>query len=163
MEKIISYIAIKIKYFYGSFVNPSVFKYCQFIVRFIEEKGLKRQKRVVFWSVIHVLLLTNSFLYIKIEQDLNRSRNVYIIKDQDLVITNIGSQVGIDREVVSGASTSVDNKAKGNYVASKNGTKYYLLSCSGVSRIKEGNKIFFQTVEEAKKRGLEPAKNCPGL
>ena len=53
--------------------------------------------------------------------------------------------------------------AKDIYVASKNGTKYYLLNCSGVSRIKEENKIYFATKAEAEARGLTPAANCPGL
>lgn len=51
----------------------------------------------------------------------------------------------------------------GGYVASKNGTRYYLPWCGGVSRIKEENRVWFQTKEEAEARGLTPAKNCPGL
>ncbi len=51
----------------------------------------------------------------------------------------------------------------GKYVASKNGTKYYLPSCSGANRIKEENKVYFDSVEEAQAAGLEPAANCPGL
>jgi len=50
-----------------------------------------------------------------------------------------------------------------NYVASKNGTKYYLPTCAGVKRIKAENKIWFNTVAEAQARGLTPATNCPGL
>lgn len=49
------------------------------------------------------------------------------------------------------------------YVASKNGTKYYLPSCSGANRIKEENKVWFASVEEARARGLEPASGCKGL
>lgn len=52
---------------------------------------------------------------------------------------------------------------QGIYVASKSGTRYYLPTCSGVSRIKEENKIWFQTKEQAEARGLLPAANCPGL
>ncbi len=48
-------------------------------------------------------------------------------------------------------------------VASKNGTKYYFPSCSGVSRIKEENKVWFGSFDEAKAAGLTPASNCPGL
>lgn len=51
----------------------------------------------------------------------------------------------------------------GKYVASKNGTKYYLPTCSGAKRIKEENKVWFATVEEAQAAGLGPAANCPGL
>lgn len=53
--------------------------------------------------------------------------------------------------------------ARGEYVASKNGTKYYLPNCSGVKRIAEANKIWFATKADAEARGLTPAANCPGL
>ncbi|MBU1177672.1 hypothetical protein KJ903_00465 [Patescibacteria group bacterium] len=52
---------------------------------------------------------------------------------------------------------------QGDYVASKNGSKYYLISCSGANRIKEENKVWFDSAEEAKAEGYEPAKNCQGL
>lgn len=48
----------------------------------------------------------------------------------------------------------------GNIVASKNGTKYYKVTCSGANRIKEENKIYFQTVEEAIAAGYGEAKGC---
>lgn len=50
-----------------------------------------------------------------------------------------------------------------NYVASKNGTKYYALWCSGVNRIKEENKIWFASPEEAERAGYGKAANCDGL
>jgi len=55
------------------------------------------------------------------------------------------------------------NAPSGKFVASKSGTKYYLPTCSGVKRIKEENKVYFDSIEEAEAEGLEPAKNCPGL
>lgn len=60
-------------------------------------------------------------------------------------------------------STDSNTAAKGKYVASKSGSKYYLPDCSGVKRIKEENKVWFDTVDEAKAEGYEPAKNCKGL
>ncbi len=53
--------------------------------------------------------------------------------------------------------------AQGPYVASKNGTKYYLPSCSGAKRIKEENKVYFASKALAVAAGYEPALNCPGL
>jgi hypothetical protein len=53
--------------------------------------------------------------------------------------------------------------ADGAYVASKNGSKYYLTSCSGANRIKEENKVYFGSAAEAKAAGYGPAANCPGL
>ena len=51
----------------------------------------------------------------------------------------------------------------GQVVASKNGTKYYLPSCSGVSRISEANKVWFPSAAAARAQGYEPAANCKGL
>ena len=48
-------------------------------------------------------------------------------------------------------------------VASKKGSKYHLEDCSGAKRIKEENKIWFNSEKEARKAGYEPAANCPGL
>ena len=55
------------------------------------------------------------------------------------------------------------HSVSGPYVGSKSGTKYYLVSCSGVKRIKETNKVFFATKDEAAAAGYAPAANCPGL
>lgn len=69
---------------------------------------------------------------------------------------------------VLGASTASPPKEssaieEGMYVASKNGSKYYLPSCSGAKRINEENKIWFPTKEAAEASGYGPAANCPGL
>lgn len=50
-----------------------------------------------------------------------------------------------------------------NYVASKNGSKYFLAWCSGANTIKDANKIWFATKEEAVAAGFQPAANCPGI
>lgn len=52
---------------------------------------------------------------------------------------------------------------QGQYVASKSGTAYHLPWCPGATKIKESNKIWFQTKQEAENRGYKPAANCPGL
>ena len=49
------------------------------------------------------------------------------------------------------------------FVASKNGDKYHFPWCAGAKRIKEANKIWFATQEEAKANGYSPASNCKGL
>ena len=48
----------------------------------------------------------------------------------------------------------------GQIVASKNGTKFYLPSCRGVGNIREENKIYFQTEEEAVAAGYTKASGC---
>lgn len=51
----------------------------------------------------------------------------------------------------------------GAFVASKNGTKYHFPWCPGAQRIKEENKVWFSSEEEAKKSGYAAASNCKGL
>jgi hypothetical protein len=48
--------------------------------------------------------------------------------------------------------------AKGKYVGSKNGTKYYTPSCGAVKRIKPENYQWFNTAEDATMQGYTPGK-----
>jgi hypothetical protein len=61
------------------------------------------------------------------------------------------------------ASVGSATTAAGKFVASKSGTKYHYPWCSGAKRIKDENKVWFNTVEEARAAGYTPAANCPGL
>jgi hypothetical protein len=54
-------------------------------------------------------------------------------------------------------------KTSGVYLASKNGTKYYLPTCASSNRISIANRIWFDTKEEAESAGYSPAANCKGL
>lgn len=49
------------------------------------------------------------------------------------------------------------------FVASKNGKKYYYAWCESAKIIKEQNRVWFSTQEEAEKAGYSPAANCKGL
>lgn len=66
-------------------------------------------------------------------------------------------------EAVASAAAEAAPSGSGTYVASKNGTKYYLPSCGSSKRIKEENKVWFATKEAAEAAGYGPAANCPGL
>jgi hypothetical protein len=57
------------------------------------------------------------------------------------------------------AETTTENQ----YVASKNGTKYHLPWCAGAQQIKEENKIWFDSKDEAERAGYTPASNCKGI
>ncbi len=59
-------------------------------------------------------------------------------------------------------SPIIPEQGKG-YVASKSGTKYHLPWCGGAKQIKEENKVWFATKEEAEKAGYTPASNCKGI
>ncbi len=61
------------------------------------------------------------------------------------------------------AVKTITNKKPGLFVASKAGTKFHKVTCPGAKQIKEENKIYFNSVEEAKASGYTAAANCPGL
>lgn len=63
----------------------------------------------------------------------------------------------------SPAAPAVPAAGQGAYVASKSGTKYYLATCSAASRIKQENKVYFVSKDDAVAAGYGPAANCPGL
>lgn len=48
-------------------------------------------------------------------------------------------------------------------VASKNGSVYHLPWCAGGQKIKEENKVWYNSPEAARAAGLRPAGNCKGL
>lgn len=64
---------------------------------------------------------------------------------------------------VTGPAPSQVRAGEGKYVASKNGSKYYLASCGGAARISEANKVWFDSALAAQAAGYTPAANCPGL
>jgi hypothetical protein len=63
----------------------------------------------------------------------------------------------------SAVSNEVRSAGEGLLVASKNGSKYHFPWCSGGKSISEKNKIWFDSVEDARKAGYTPAANCKGL
>lgn len=75
----------------------------------------------------------------------------------------------LERGGVGNVSATVESVRKapivlsGAVVVSKNSTKYHYPWCSGAQRIKEENKIWFNTIEEARASGYTPAANCKGL
>ena len=61
------------------------------------------------------------------------------------------------------STTQGETRTQKGYVASKSGTKYHLPWCGSAKQIKEENKIWFDTKEEAEKAGYTPASNCKGI
>lgn len=66
------------------------------------------------------------------------------------------------RAAVNGASVS-ESAGAAEYVGSKNGSKFHLPTCPGASQIKEENKVYFASKEEAYSKGYTPAANCKGM
>jgi hypothetical protein len=87
-------------------------------------------------------------------------------KMQSATVVTGGSNTGSNdtRKAENGVTeTKRETPAEGGYVASKSGTKYHLPWCGSAKQIKEENKIWFATKEEAEKAGYTPASNCKGI
>lgn len=78
--------------------------------------------------------------------------NLEKAKIDDLEITE-------KQEVIKSENTDY----QGAVVGSKNSDKYHLPDCPGAKQISEQNKVWFDSIEAAKKAGYKPAGNCPGL
>jgi len=68
-------------------------------------------------------------------------------------------------EASSGVNSTIPQKdltreGEKRYVASKNGKMYYSIGCSGASRIKAENQVWFSTSIDAEKSGFTVASAC---
>lgn len=66
-------------------------------------------------------------------------------------------------QVVKETTVPVGASKEGAYVASKTGSKYHLPWCPGAQSMREENKVWFATKEDAERAGYKPASNCKGL
>ena len=72
--------------------------------------------------------------------------------------SDTNSSPQIKREQNKSDNINLQNKT-GMFVASKNSKIYHLPDCQYVKRIKDENKIWFKSAEEAKEKGYSP-HNC---
>jgi len=92
----------------------------------------------------------------------SQKKTPVFVKNQtaNTLFAEAGASGAGNSEMVAEAGTIPGDKL---FVASKSGTRYYYPWCSGVSRIKEENKVWFATQEEAEGAGYSAAANCKGL
>lgn len=119
-----------------------------------QETGLKI-KDDLFIVILIFLVGLSSFGLGKISSLEKRKVPISILNAQESIYVSVSESIQIDKKE--------NTTEKGIVVASKSGTKYYYPWCSGVVRIKEENKVWFNSIEEARSRGLTPASGCIGL
>lgn len=136
----------------------------------IQERGKALIAKIPPQAVILAILVlssTASFgLGIMAGRDLERAqggqggphRGVWI-EDMRMASTSPAAAI----QAVGEGAGAVSASPAGAFVASKNGTKYYLAGCSGAGRISEANKVWFESRTQAEDAGYQPAANCPGL
>lgn len=63
-------------------------------------------------------------------------------------------------EIADKETDSPESGTEKLFVASKNGTKYYPSNCKSANRIKEENRVYFKTEQEAQSSGYERTSTC---
>jgi len=125
---------------------------------------MNKVPEIVFFFFIFLLTATLAFSLGRLSTYEKNKKPISVIKTEEYYKWNGISTSTSDASESSVAQASQTTVVeKGSIVASKSGTKYYFSWCSGVARIKEENKIWFNTAEEARARGLTPASGCEGL
>jgi len=114
------------------------------------------------YSLILILTATGSFgLGMVVERDMRPSG----LNAGGFWVEEVHGTSTLPASVQSAVAPAVEPTvtAGGQYVASKNGTRYYLPWCGGAKQINEENKVWFITKEDAERAGYTPAKNCKGI
>jgi hypothetical protein len=83
-------------------------------------------------------------------------------RDNGLKIENISDKIGfIDFSSNNTKSDGLKNNTnEDNYFASKSGKKYYSITCGAGKTIKQENRIYFSSVNEAISKGYELSSAC---
>ena len=123
------------------------------------ENGLKIRGDI-FVVLLLILVSTASFGLGKLSGLEKRKTPISILKTKELLTATV---VGSLNDINASSTTKTQTQGKGIVLASKSGTKYYYPWCTGVSRIKEENKVWFLSIEDARSAGLTPASGCTGL
>ncbi|MCX6757994.1 MAG: hypothetical protein NTZ44_03895 [Candidatus Nomurabacteria bacterium] len=132
------------------------------IKSFIEEKILSEKGKDVLIILIVLLVGLGSFMLGRLS---NKAQN------GQFKVENSSNQANTLNDSESGqnsqnrvniSQTSAANQAQisGNFFASSRGKKYYPVGCSAGNTIKESNKIYFTTGEEAQNSGYELSSSC---
>jgi len=127
-------------------------------------KYLEDLPRDIFLGCVLLLLLAGAFMLGRISMFEEERKAQLRITSSDSLAVAPSLDVSLGVAAVAAASpVSQIGEGKGAYVGSKTGKTYHLPWCSGAKRIKEENKRWFVSKNEAENAGYRPAANCKGI
>jgi hypothetical protein len=144
------------------------------IITEMKEKGNRALSRVpegALWLAIVVLASSGSFGLGYLSGKESGAGDV-IIESRGASLEEVTKRTGSELQAAPVAARAMVATEEplpatpdggGQYVASKSGKSYHLPWCAGAKQIKEENKIYFNSKEEAEAAGYAPAKNCKGI
>ena len=118
-------------------------------------KFCKENNRELYLTAVIILVATISF-------GLGRLSKIREEKTP-ITIENVATSTEIIANTTNSQRATLTVDANKIFVASRNGKKYYYAWCDSAKVIKETNRIWFATKDEAEKSGYQPAANCKGL
>ncbi|MDD9867965.1 MAG: hypothetical protein OXU73_01380 [Candidatus Campbellbacteria bacterium] len=119
----------------------------------IEENGISGKYGWYIIIIIFLLAITSFFLGRLSAKTPPKAEFEVYYPAENAIFEDVSTTPPVHTENQAGNS-------RGEIVASKNGTRYYLPSCSGGNRIKEENKIYFSNEKEAEIAGYTKSKTC---
>ena len=122
-------------------------------------KFCKENNKELYLTAVIILVATISF-------GLGRLSKIREEKTP-ITIENVGTSTEIIVNTSSQPSTLLQRgrltaDASKIFVASRNGKKYYYAWCESAKVIKEANRVWFSTADEAEKSGYEPPPIAKG-
>ncbi len=127
--------------------------------------GVAGWKNLIFGKLFLtiLLLLTASFSFGLGRLSVENTREPVKIEYDATLGQKAPSEARVNSKVQTAAVTNAVTELvpeSSEVVASKNGSKYHYLYCSGAKQIKEENKISFPTATAAEASGYTLAANC---
>lgn len=81
-------------------------------------------------------------------------------EEKDFKVKEEKAETSVIEEEDEDTSEETESDSLGQFVASKNGKKYYPVDCSLVNRIKEENRVYYESEEKAQADGKELTSGC---
>ncbi len=96
-----------------------------------------------------------------IKISLNQSQNLSDNQKKAIALGKAIQRKGLTEKVAENSENSITSSTKKCLlVGSKNSDKYHVLECHWAERIKEENRVCFESIEDAESKGYKPASCC---
>ena len=109
------------------------------------------------------MLILSLFVFMVSSISFGLGRLSIVAQPESLVIENgVPTLSDVGKIMTTGGTQNLGlpTAQSGNFVASKNSTYYYLPTCATAKRIKDENKVWFQTEQEAQGFGFTRGSGC---
>lgn len=120
-------------------------------------KGLQTGNRNLILNILVIILVSvGSFFLGRMSNSKLSNEKAYIVNGGEEGSQKVTLYPKSSKITSLDSSTQVENR----YVASKNGKLYYRVGCGSSSRIKEENKVFFDSTQSAEQAGFQASESC---